>query len=578
MTSTGNNVFNLAEIALEVARSDPGRIAVVEPDGRERSGKRRYKRYTYRELSNDAEAIALGLRDIGVAECTRTVFMAPPSYESCVLQLALSRVGATMLWIDPAVGYLNVGERLRRLDPEAFVGIPLAHLARTVFGWGPRVMRKAIVLGAPGFPFAHDFRSLRKAVPAHPTMPQVDADDPAAVLYTTGSTGPAKATLYPHRNFCEIVRIAHQSWNFQPGEVPVDMPAFPAFSFIALSAGGTVVVPPINFAFEGPADAKPDQIVEVINDCGVRSMFASPALLRNLGRYARQTGARTPSLKRVIGGGAPIVASIMEPLLEMMGEGAKVCANYGATEALPSTELEAAEALAETWPLTEQGHGICVGRPFEGVEIRIVAISDEPMSSIEDAHELPTGEIGEIVIHGGHVSPAYCRDEQNTRKHKIDDGEGGVWHRIGDAGYFDERGRLWYCGRVNQRVCTAGGAVYSLLAEPIFNTHPKVARSGLVGVRANGEELPVICIETVPGVRRSELPALREQLLALAARHEVTRQIGTLLFKDKLPVDPRHNSKIERPRLARWARGRITRPGAALPARKAELSATGHLG
>ena len=147
MTLFPDEIFNLADVALEVARRDPERIAVIEPTGRDRSsGGRRYRRFSYAELSRDAESVAVGLREVGVAEGTRTVFMAPPSYRACVLGLALTRVGATTIWIDPAVGYRNVGERLRRVEPEAFVGVPLAHMGRLVFGWGPRISLTRILV------------------------------------------------------------------------------------------------------------------------------------------------------------------------------------------------------------------------------------------------------------------------------------------------------------------------------------------------------------------------------------------------------------------------------------------------
>jgi len=225
-----DDIFNVADIALEVSRRDPERIAVIELDGRNTDGSRRYRRHTYRELSADVESIAAGLRAIGIVERTRTVFMAPPSYDGCVIGLALTRVGATTVWIDPAVGYQNVAERLRRLDVEAFVGIPLAHLGRIAFGWGPRFRAKAIVIGTPGFPGAHSLESLRRAAPAAPIAPAIGPDDTASIMYTTGSTGPAKPALYQHRNICNVFRLAHRTWRFDTrNEVPVDMPVFPAF-------------------------------------------------------------------------------------------------------------------------------------------------------------------------------------------------------------------------------------------------------------------------------------------------------------------------------------------------------------
>ncbi|MEW6778337.1 MAG: fatty acid CoA ligase family protein, partial [Bdellovibrionota bacterium] len=523
---------------------------VVEPDGQDLFGKRRYKRYTYRQLSADAEAVAPGLREMGVEEGTRTVFMAPPSYEACVIGLALTRVGAMTVWIDPAVGYRNVGERLRRIKPQAFVGVPIAHLGRLTFGWGPRTLRKLIVVGKPGFPGAQNVESLRRKAPADPKPPAVSPDDPVAILYTTGSTGPAKPTLYLHRNFSRLYRMVHESWRFgSSNEVPVDMPVFPAFFFIALSAGGTVVVPPINFVYQSPATADPKALLEVINDCGVKSMFGSPVLLENLARYALEHGVKAPSLQRVIGGGAPIFASVIQPFLEMMGPEGEIFSNYGATEALPSTEMGGRETLAETWAKTQQGAGMCVGRPLPGVEVKVLRMVDGPIASLKETEELARGKIGEIVVRSPHVSPSYFWDEESTRKNKIPDGKGGVWHRVGDVGYLDAEGRLWYCGRVSQRVKAKDGPLFSLQCEPIFDAHPKVRRSGLVGVSDGNAEIPVICVEVKPGFSRWDLPGLRAELLALAAKYPETRAIRHVLFHHSLPVDPRHNSKIERPAL-----------------------------
>lgn len=561
MTLFNDDIFNLADIAHEVSSRAPKRVAVIEPTGRDaRTGVRTYARYTYRQLSRDAESIALGLRDIGIAERTRTVFMAPPSYRACVIGLALTRVGATTIWIDPSVGYRNVGERLRRLSPEAFVGVPLAHLGRLFFGWGPRFKQKRILVGDVRLPGYHTIESLRRDPPLLPARPAVTPDDTCAILYTTGSTGPAKPVLYTHRNFAHIHRVVHESWRFASRSTPpLDLAAFPAFGFIALSAGGTVVVPPIDFAREGPADADPEAVLEVINDCGVTSMFGSPALLGNMARHAAAHGTKTPSLRRVIGGGAPIFPSTMKPLLDMVGDEGEILSDYGATEALPATEMSAREVLADTWAQTERGAGLCVGRPFSGVELRIFDITDERISSLADAELLGPGEVGEIVVRSRHVSPAYFGDDDNTTFHKIDDGHGSVWHRLRDAGYLDEQGRLWYCGRVSHRVITDQGTLFPLQVEPIINRHPDVCRSALVGVTVNGHTNAVICVEPDPRVPASERDALRSDLLALAATHAATRSVRTVLFHRRLPVDPRHNSKIDRPALATWAAKRLTR-------------------
>lgn len=576
-----NDVFDLAGVVLDVAASAPERIAVIEPDGRNADGSRRYLRHSYRKLSDDVEALAVGLREIGIVEKTRTVFMAPPSYEGAAMGLALTRVGATTVWIDPAVGYLNLAERLRRLRVEAFVGIPISHLGRTTFGWGPRFLAKSIVLQG-FFPGAHSFASLRRERPAVITRAKVGPKDPAAIMYTTGSTGPAKPALYRHENLCGIHRVAHRTWRFDELDgVAVDMPVFPAFFSIGLSAGGTIVIPPINYVLERPAKVNPFALFEVINDTGVKSLFASPIILENFARLGRDLGAVAPSLRVVVGGGAPLYAPVVEALEKMLGEGGAVHADYGATEALPVSEMPGREALDETFAKTARGAALCVGHPFEGVHVKIIAIHDGPIATISDAHELPIGQVGEIIVSGAHISPEYADDAASTRKNKISGDDGAVWHRLGDAGYLDESGRIWCCGRVSHRMTIPSGQLFPLMCEPIFDAHPAVGRSGLVGVPlgfvakdAKGDSkpqmfkregsspvLPVICIELADRRRRSvaELSTLRDELLVLGATNPNTRAIRHLLFCDCLPVDPRHNSKIERPVLARWAARQISR-------------------
>lgn len=553
------DVFNLADVALDVARRDPERLAVVEPDGRNPDGTRRYLRHTYRELSEDIESVAVGLREIGIVEKTRTVFMAPPSYEASVVGLALTRVGATTVWIDPSVGHLNVAERLRRLKIEAFVGIALAHLGRFTFGWGPRFLSKAIVVGGGGFPGAHTIASLRRPVPPSIQPAAVGPDDPAAIMYTTGSTGPAKPTLYRNKELCNIFRVVHHTWRFaEIGGVPVDMPVFPAFFAVGLSAGGTIVVPPINFVRETPKRVDARALLEVIHDCQVQTLFASPIILEKLARLGQEEGAVAPSLRTAVGGGAPLYARVIGPLQKMLGPGGSVHADYGATEALPVSEMPGREALEETYAATSRGAGLCVGHPFPGVSVKIVAIDEEPIPSLAEARELGVGKVGEIIARGPHISPMYADDVESTRKNKIAGPDGEVWHRLGDAGYLDDQGRVWCCGRLSHRIMLPSGTLYPLMCEPIFDAHPAVRQSGLVGVRVpatSGPLVPVICVELTKSAAQSEreLAALREELLELAAAHSTTRGIHHVLFRPRLPVDPRHNSKIERPALARWA-------------------------
>lgn len=552
-----NNIFNVANIVADVAQKFPNRIAVIESFLDQSSQKIKYKKYTYDQLSKDAESVAIGLRTNGIQELTRTICMTPPSYEATVVGLALQRVGATTLWIDPSVGFKNVAERLNKLKPEAFVGIPAAFIGRSIFGWGPRFSKKSIVING-WFPGALSLKSLSTQAPSTITNPKVKPSDPAAVLYTTGSTGPAKPTLYTHQQYSQLYRVVHYSWRFDPSaSPPVDLAIFPAFFFIGISAGGTMVTPPIKFPKETPAKTSPKALLNVINDCKVQTCFASPIILENIAKYAVKNQIKTPSLKRIIGGGAPIYSFVKESLLQMMEKGGQVASNYGATEALPSTELEATEAISDTFKLTKNGKGLCVGRALLDVEIRIIPISKEPIPDISNTIFLSNNEIGEIIVRGQHISTSYFQDPESDYRNKIFD-KNGIWHRLGDVGYLDTKNRLWVCGRTNQSVESDHSYIFPLIVEPIFDEHPLVLKSGLVSLKKNKQTIPVICVELIDK-NKHQTKETCKSILELGQKNEASRLVKNIIIVNKLPTDPRHNSKIERTKLARYVNKNTSR-------------------
>lgn len=553
MLELSDDYFNLAAIVRSVAEEHPDRPAIIHAT-RYTGMSVRSQTYTYRELSDHAESLAPGLRELGIAEGTRIVYMAPPSIEAAAITVALNRVGATLIMIDPSVGYRNVGERLRRLKPEAMVGSPLAHLGRLVFGWGPRFMKKAICVDGDMLGIVSASK-LRRDIPEEIGEPAVSSDDIAAILYTTGSTGPAKPAVYSQRNYSHVHQQAHRGWGLhERDEVPVDLLAFPAFMPIALSAGGTCVIPPVDFARLGPAEVSPEMLKAVINEFGVRTFFASPALLGNLARYCNRFDHKLPSLIRVVGGGAPLFPPLMSSLVDVMGEGAEACANYGATEALPSTQLSSDEVLEPGSGLTEPGKGVCVGRPFPGITMRVVRHVDGEMDDGQAAVELRPGQIGELLVSGPNISQRYYEEPHSDAKNKVSERGGRVWHRLGDNGYRDEQGRYWVVGRTGHIVRSVNGELYPMLAETIVDTHPYVFRSGLVGVPGGGDyETPVICVQLRGDLQVTDQTALKAELLDMLKDNPKTQGVEHLLFSPGLPLDPRHNAKIERPKLAKWA-------------------------
>nr|MBA3250613.1 AMP-binding protein [Geodermatophilaceae bacterium] len=247
-------------------------------------------------------------------------------------------------------------------------------------------------------------------------------------------------------------------------------------------------------------------------------------------------------LTRVISAGAPVTPAVQRRFLALLGPEAEIHSPYGATEALPVTSIGSREVLANPEP------GICVGRAVPGVDLAVVPIVDDAPASM-DGSSVPPGEVGEIVVRGPNVTSSYAEDPTATAAAKVRWDE-AVAHRMGDLGYLDPGGRLWFCGRKAHRVLTAAGPLFTVPCEQVFNAHPAVFRTALVGVGPPGAQEPVLCVELERTARRQRPTA---ELLALGARHERTAAIRTVLYHRGFPVDIRHNAKIDRVALARWA-------------------------
>lgn len=188
------------------------------------------------------------------------------------------------------------------------------------------------------------------------------------------------------------------------------------------------------------------------------------------------------------------------------------------------------------------------------IQLRLIRINDDPIDVWTDELLVPDGEKGEIVVSGPVVTKAYFGLAQADTLAKIREGS-RIWHRIGDIGYRDRKGRIWFCGRKAHRVITSDGTMLTVPCEAVFNEHPDVARTALVGVGPAGEQIPVIVVEPMPGKfpRPAQMLTFWEEMLVLARANELTCGITHVLFHPSLPVDIRHNTKINREALAVWA-------------------------
>jgi acyl-CoA synthetase (AMP-forming)/AMP-acid ligase II len=549
-------VVNVATYLADHAVSQPYKRAVVCVEGRDGSGRAAYTHLTFRQLDSESDRLAHGLAEIGIRRGTRTILMVRPGLEFFTLTFALFKVGAVPVVVDPGMGIKRMLGCLRESRPAAFVGIPPAHALRALFPAYFRTVKTRLTVGRRWFWGGPTYGRLRHRSWRPYPKAATRADETAAILFTTGSTGPAKGAVYAHGTFDAQIRHIRAHFNIEAGEI--DLPTFPLFALFDPALGMTAVIPEMDPT--RPAEVDPLRIIEPIVNQGVTNMFASPALLDRVGRFGRRAGLKLPSLKRVVSAGAPVAPANIERFAGLLTGEAQIHTPYGATEAVPVLSIASREILSNTRHLTERGFGVCVGRPLEGLRVELIKVNDEPIGRWSEKLPVPSGEIGEITVKGPLVTRSYFSNPTADALSKIEE-NGQIWHRMGDLGWKDSRGRFWFCGRKNHRVITRQGTLYTIPCESIFNNHPRVRRSALVGIGEPPDQRPVICIELVPGSRKNERARIRRELLALAVKSDLTREIETVLFHESFPVDIRHNAKIFREKLAVWAQKRAKSDG-----------------
>ncbi|RIA20865.1 acyl-CoA synthetase (AMP-forming)/AMP-acid ligase II [Stenotrophomonas sp. AG209] len=543
-----NRPCNIAARLPELARERPDQIAIRCPGRRGAgNGMAAYDvTLDYRQLDARSDAMAAGLAGYGIGRGVRTVVMVRPSPEFFLLMFALFKLGAVPVLVDPGIDKRALKQCLDEAQPQAFIGIPLAHVARLVLRWAPSATHLVTVgrrLGWDGTSLAALERAGAKG---GPMLADTDGEDMAAILFTSGSTGVPKGVVYRHRHFVGQIQLLGSAFGMEAGGV--DLPTFPPFALFDPALGLTSVIPDMDPT--RPAQADPARLHDAIQRFGVTQLFGSPALMRVLARHGRPL----PTVTRVTSAGAPVPPDVVATIRSLLPADAQFWTPYGATECLPVAVVEGRE-LERTRAATEAGAGTCVGNVVEPNEVRIIAIDDAPLADWSQARVLATGEVGEITVAGPTATDSYFNRPQATAAAKIRetlaDGSTRIVHRMGDVGYFDAQGRLWFCGRKTHRVETAQGPLYTEQVEPVFNTVPGVARTALVGVGPAGAQVPVLCVELQRG--QSDSPALREALRAQATLRLPEANLQHVLMHPAFPVDIRHNAKIGREKLAVWA-------------------------
>ena len=542
---------NFSELLRKQAAERPAEPALIVPLDGEKRRVESWRTVSFGELDELADRYAHGLRAHGAKQGDRVLFLVRPSVEFYAALFALLRLGAVPVLIDPGMGIPRVLQCVEQIRPSVVVAIPLVHAIRT---FAPKAFRSAHLNVTAGRRLLWGGPTLDACLadPGEPFAPaDVTPGDDALIAFTSGSTGPAKGVVFTHGMFAEQSTLLAARYEWQPGQRMVM--CFAAFVLFTVGAGLTTILPAMNMS--KPATARPERIVEAANEHHAELAFASPIVWMNLVRVP-DPDLRLTSVQQVITTGAPIAEDLHTRLLARLPEGAALHTPYGATEALPLCTIDSAEILSTAAALSRKGHGTCVGRAFDGVSLEIIRVTDEPIATWSDDLRVEPGQVGEIVASGAMVSPSYKDLDEANAGAKID--RSGVrLHRMGDLGYVDEQGRLWFCGRKSHRLETSSGMVPPVPVENVFNQHPEVFRTALVGVGDRGAQMPVLCVEMEAGKRFG--PEVAAELAVLLKGSKWQGVVDLFLAHAGFPVDPRHNSKIKREVLADWAADQVRR-------------------
>ena len=536
--------YNVSNFLSTQAEKNPEAKAIVYPFKPFFWSSKTYLNLSFRELDLMVDGLVHQFLSKGVKRGSRVLLMVKPGRDLIQIVFALLKLGAVPVVIDPGMGLGRFFECAKQSKISLMIGGTVAITLAKWFLRANECTKNAITINAK-------FKSRVKKHLGKNRYDAIDAvaEDLAAVLFTSGSTGKAKGVCYSHSMFYSQIQLIKEAYRIEPGEV--DLPMLAVFALFNPALGMCTIVPEMNPS--QPSKINPQKIVDSIIKNQVTNSFGSPVIWSIILKYCQAKNIVLPSLKRVIMAGAPAPQSLLEQLKKHMPNG-EIFTPYGATEALPVSSLSATEIFKKQVGEFAYGRkGNCVGRAMPNIRIQIIEPQEDVIPTISDVKECPKGTIGEIIVSGPTVTQRYDQLPRATELSKIKD-VGFFWHRMGDMGWIDEAGFLWFCGRKAERVKTKEGILETVCCEAIFNQLDSVFRSALIDL---GEGKAGIVIEPTaehyPKTNKA-IQSFKSILRDCALGDPVTASIKDFFFRKQFPVDVRHNAKIHRLSLAKAVR------------------------
>jgi acyl-CoA synthetase (AMP-forming)/AMP-acid ligase II len=556
--------MNITQLIYQNAEKDPFKKAIITPVSYDAGGRICYSHYTFQQFVEQSQTLSKNLHALGIQEGQKVLLFVKPSLEFSLLVFTLFSIGAIPILIDPGVGRKNLLAAIKKVKPDVLVGEPLVHVIRRFFPSSFASVHLNITTKRAS-PFTSSISLMhlikKREDEKHFVLKDVDENSSAAIVYTSGATGVPKGVLYTHRMFYQQVKLLQKLLPIEGQDV--DLSCFPLFSLTAMAMGMSSVIPWLDAA--KPASVNPYLLVQHILDQGVTLATGSPAIWQRLADHCVQNKIVLSSVKGVVMFGAPVSLKLHEQMKPLLPNGTTYTP-YGATECLPVSWISGETILNQHYENTISGKGTCIGTAVPETNIRIIAHTPDVIPKWEQVKELPNFEVGEIVVSGPQATEVYFEHPEETLKSKIYGSpdrfqrgmtvnESSFWHRMGDLGYKDDSGNLWFCGRKAHRVVTSQKVYNPIPCEAIFNQHPHVKRSALIAVHDRDQIKPAIVLERIDAkdeLSEKEQAFFRAGLLALGRKYDHTRSIDTFFLHKTFPVDCRHNIKIDRSYLSEY--------------------------
>jgi len=537
---------NIASRLTMHAKLTPDKKAVTFPHFNKRTKSYTYSSLTFKELDTLSNKFAIQLDKLGLKKGDKTLLFLKPSLDFSAMTFALFKLGVVPVFIDPGMGVSNLLKCIKESAPVGLIAEKQIHWIKHFYPGIFKSVKMNVTNGSFAFGKMISIKNMKNEKVQGLSLNELAAEDTAAILFTSGGTGTPKGVVYTHNIFDQQTEMLQNIFGLTSDDI--DLPGFPLFSLFTIAMGMTSCIPDMDPT--RPGACEPKKIVQNIFDQSPTFVAGSPAIWEKVADYCLQNDITLPSIKYVVMFGAPVSAKIHMKFKTLLPNGTTYTP-YGATEALPISNIAGEFILKNTVGLTDEGYGTCIGFPVPGVEVKIIKITDEIISNINSITALPKFEVGEIIVKSAIASREYLNLPLKTSEAKISDEKETFWHRMGDLGFIDGKGLIWFCGRKSHLVTTETGPLFPIPCEAIFNKHPAVKRSALVGLGIAGKQIPAIVIERKDGIYLSgkERSIFESELLSITKNYPHTKGIQKIYLSKTFPVDVRHNIKIDRIKL-----------------------------